>query len=104
MSPPRLLRPLGRMWENQQSSYISGDDKLGGEKVDDPSSPFLECIPMPVIMIAHMECIMYTKVLRPMRRKVLDSLNDLVKDNKRCRPFIKELVTFIAEFQLGMAP
>src|SRR5271168_4728123 len=83
MSPPRLLPPLGRMSETSNPHHISGDDKLGGEKVDDPSSPFFKCVPMPVIMIAQMEYIMYTKVLRPLRKKVLDSLNDLVKDNKR---------------------
>jgi len=38
---------------------------------------------MPVIMIAQMECILYTTVLRPMHKKVLDQLNYLVKENKR---------------------
>ncbi|KAF8846805.1 hypothetical protein BDZ45DRAFT_608397 [Acephala macrosclerotiorum] len=82
-----LLQDCFRLWvgcrKTSNPHHISGDDKLGGEKVDDPSSPFFECVPMPVIMIAQMECIMYTKILRPLSKKVLDSLNDLVKDNKR---------------------
>lgn len=82
-----LLENCFRLWvgcrKTSNPHHIYGDDKLGGEKVDDPSSPFYDCVPMPVIMIAQMECIMYTKVLRPLSKKVLEGLNDLVKDNKR---------------------
>jgi len=38
---------------------------------------------MPAIMIAQMECILYTKVLRPMHTRLLAQLNSLVKANKR---------------------
>lgn len=38
---------------------------------------------MPGIMIAQMECIMYTKVLRPLSNRVLSGLRDLVTENKR---------------------
>jgi uncharacterized membrane protein len=51
--------------------------------VDDPSSVFHGRVPMPVIMIAQMECILYTKVLRPVHKKLLDQLNFLVKENKK---------------------
>ena len=51
--------------------------------MDDPSSVFHGRVPMPVIMIAQMECILYTKVLRPVHKKLLDQLNFLVKENKK---------------------
>lgn len=47
--------------------------------VNDPTSIFYGVVPMPVIMIAQMECIMYTRVLRPMSKKVLNDLHMLVK-------------------------
>jgi hypothetical protein len=39
---------------------------------------------MPVIMIAQMELIMYTRVLRPASKRVLDSLKSLVLEQKPC--------------------
>lgn len=63
--------------------HIISQDKLGGEFVDDPESVFHGRVPMPVIMIAQMECIFYTTILRPMHKKVLEQLNQLVLKNKR---------------------
>lgn len=37
---------------------------------------------MPVVMMAQLELIMHTRVLRPMTRAVLRSLEDLVVENK----------------------
>jgi hypothetical protein len=51
--------------------------------VDDPSSRFHAMVPMPGIMIAQMECIMYTRILRPLSNRVLSVLKDLVTENKR---------------------
>jgi hypothetical protein len=76
-----------RFWvacrKTSNPEHILGEDKLGGEVVDDPSSVFHGRVPMPVIMIAQMECILYSKVLRPVHKKLLDQLNYLVKENKR---------------------
>ncbi|KAL4787661.1 hypothetical protein BJX76DRAFT_345352 [Aspergillus varians] len=58
-------------------------ETLGGTPVDDPSSPFHAMVPMPGIMIAQMECIMYTRVLRPLCNRVLSGLKDLITENKR---------------------
>ncbi|SPQ27182.1 dc7b8959-bb24-4bdd-88c8-e08b8e00ba17 [Thermothielavioides terrestris] len=76
-----------RFWvacrKTSNPEHILGDDKLGGEPVNDPSSVFYGRVPMPVIMIAQMECILYSRVLRPVHKKLLDQLNFLVKENKR---------------------
>jgi hypothetical protein len=63
---------------------IYGTDKLGAPTVRDPGSLFNNVVPMPVIMIAQMELIMYTRVLRPASKRVLDSLKSLVLDQKPC--------------------
>ncbi|KAK4033686.1 hypothetical protein C8A01DRAFT_49768 [Parachaetomium inaequale] len=76
-----------RFWvacrKTSNPEHIIGEDKLGGDRVDDPASVFHDRVPMPVIMIAQMECILYTRVLRPVHKKLLDQLNFLVKENKR---------------------
>lgn len=78
---------LFRFWvgcrKTSNPECIVGEDKLGGELVDDPNSVFHNTVPMPVIMIAQMECILYTKVLRPTHLRLLKQLNDLVQANKR---------------------
>ncbi|GAB1317293.1 Zn(2)-C6 fungal-type domain-containing protein [Madurella fahalii] len=76
-----------RFWvacrKTSNPEHILGEDKLGGNAVDDPGSVFHNRVPMPVIIIAQMECILYSKVLRPVHRKLLGQLNELVKENKR---------------------
>lgn len=76
-----------RFWvaccKTSHPEHIIGEDKLGADVVDDPGSMFHNCVPMPVIMTAQMECIIYSRVLRPVHRKLLADLNDLVKENKR---------------------
>ncbi|KAL2821114.1 hypothetical protein BJX63DRAFT_418148 [Aspergillus granulosus] len=62
---------------------ICSFETLGGTPVDDPNSPFHGVVPMPSIMIPQMECIMYTRVLRPLSNKVLSTLKDLITENKR---------------------
>ncbi|KXX74792.1 hypothetical protein MMYC01_207707 [Madurella mycetomatis] len=73
-----------RFWvacrKTSNPEHILGEDKLGGDFVDDPDSVFHNRVPMPVIMIAQMECIIYSRVLRPVHRKLLAQLNDLVKE------------------------
>ncbi|KAL4919312.1 hypothetical protein BDW62DRAFT_216989 [Aspergillus aurantiobrunneus] len=63
--------------------HIYSYETLGGTPVNDPNSPFHAMVPMPGIMIAQMECIMYTRVLRPLSSRVLSGLKDLIMENKR---------------------
>ncbi|KAI0115733.1 hypothetical protein GGR51DRAFT_546078 [Nemania sp. FL0031] len=83
----QLLQDAFRLWvgcrKTSNPHHIYGENKLGADVVDDPTSMFYNVVPMPVIMIAQMECIMYTRVLRPMTKRVLRMLNDLVRRNKK---------------------
>ncbi|KAL2866698.1 uncharacterized protein BJX67DRAFT_124028 [Aspergillus lucknowensis] len=62
---------------------ICSYETLGSLPVNDPNSPFHGMVPMPSIMIPQMECIMYSRVLRPLKDKVLSALKDLITENKR---------------------
>ncbi|KAL8296753.1 hypothetical protein RB597_006057 [Gaeumannomyces tritici] len=94
-----LLRNVFRLWvgclKTSHPEHICGDDRLGAERVDDPGSVFHGAVPMPVIMIAQMECIMYTRVLRPMTRAVLRALNELVQENRPANWLTVYLAMFI---------
>ncbi|KAL4911528.1 hypothetical protein BDW74DRAFT_143075 [Aspergillus multicolor] len=89
--PPReraLIRDCLQFWVGcrkiSNPEYIRYYyDAVGGTPVDDPASPYHEKVPMPGIMIAQMECIMYTRVLRPLCGRVLTGLKDLITENKR---------------------
>lgn len=74
---------------------ISGKEKLGVGRVDDPASPWYEHQPMPPIIIAQNECIFYTKLLRPLSREVLTQLQALVLANKKKHWFTIFLTIFI---------
>lgn len=94
-----LLHNVFRLWvgclKTSHPEHICGDDKLGAESVDDPGSIFHNAVPIPVIMIAQMECIMYTRVLRPVTRAVLRALNELVQENKPANWLTIYLTMFI---------
>ncbi|KAL8381019.1 hypothetical protein RB595_005355 [Gaeumannomyces hyphopodioides] len=94
-----LLHNVFRLWvgclKTSHPERICGDDKLGAESVDDPGSIFHKAVPIPVIMIAQMECIMYTRVLRPITRTVLRALNELVQENKPANWLTIYLTVFI---------
>ncbi|KAI9367609.1 hypothetical protein BJX61DRAFT_527621 [Aspergillus egyptiacus] len=82
-----LIEDCLRFWVGcRKVSYperICSHETLGATPVDDPNSPFHAIIPMPPIMIAQMECIMYTRILRPLSGRVLSGLKDLIMENKR---------------------
>ncbi|KAL2826070.1 hypothetical protein BDW59DRAFT_67050 [Aspergillus cavernicola] len=82
-----LIEDCLRFWVGcRKISYpehICSYETLGGAPVDDPSNPFHAMVPMPPIMIPQMECIMYTRILRPLSGRVLAGLKDLVMENKR---------------------
>lgn len=88
--------------KTSNSEHICGSEKLGGETVDDRNSPYYLRVPMPKIMIAQMECIIYTKILRPMSKKVLTDLHSLVMQNKREYWFTIYLTTFILMHSCSM--
>ncbi|KAL3471565.1 hypothetical protein BJX99DRAFT_266617 [Aspergillus californicus] len=88
--PPRekaLIEDCLRFWVGcRKISYperICSYETLGSAPVNDPGSPFHAMVPMPPIMIPQMECIMYTRILRPLSGRVLAGLKDLVMENKR---------------------
>jgi hypothetical protein len=94
-----LIRDTFIFWvgcrKTSNPECIIGEDKLGGEPVDDQNSVFHNTVPMPAIMIAQMECILYTKVLRPKHANLLAQLNRLVQANKREYWLTIYLVMFI---------
>ncbi|KEQ82077.1 hypothetical protein M438DRAFT_337597 [Aureobasidium pullulans EXF-150] len=74
---------------------ICGSDCLGVVPVDDTDSPWFKGVPMPPIIIAQMECIMYTKFLRPMSKSVLNRLQKMILSKKKTCWFTTYLVSFI---------
>ncbi|PVH87639.1 hypothetical protein DL98DRAFT_251913 [Cadophora sp. DSE1049] len=74
---------------------ICGADKLGVDPVEDPASPWFKHMPMPPVIIAQMECIIYTEILRPLSKAVLHRLQVLIKANKRTYWFTIYLTNFI---------
>ncbi|KAK7928360.1 hypothetical protein PG985_005358 [Apiospora marii] len=75
--------------------HLYGKEKLGGQIVDDPESPHYNRVPMPCMIIAQMECILYTTILRPKSSDVLRRLNNLVLEKKRENWLTIYLVMFI---------
>lgn len=71
------------IYKTSNSHHIAGQEKLGGQLVDDPNSPWHGRVPMPAIIIAQKECIIYTKVLRPVSKKILNDLQFLIMSNKK---------------------
>lgn len=58
--------------------HICGDDKLGGQAVEDPASIYFGRVPTSVIMGNQIECINYARFLRPLGKRVLEDLQNLV--------------------------
>lgn len=81
-----LLTNTFRFWVacrmTSHPHHIYGAEKLGGQLVNDPASIYHNKVPMPNIIIAQKECIIYSRVLRPMQKKLLQELTELVNDNK----------------------
>ncbi|KAI1455337.1 hypothetical protein F4805DRAFT_476862 [Annulohypoxylon moriforme] len=83
----RVLQNLFRLWvalcKTSNVHHIYGDEKLGGEPVSDPQSPWFKLVPMPAVIIAQKECIIYTKIFRPLSKQILRDLQHLIISNKR---------------------
>lgn len=94
-----LLVNAFRLWvacrNTSNPHQICGEDKLGVDIVTDSASPWYAYQPMPPIIIAQQECIVYTKLLRPLSRAVLGRLQALVLANKKKYWLTIYLTTFI---------
>ncbi|RSL96381.1 hypothetical protein CEP52_011519 [Fusarium oligoseptatum] len=83
-----LLFNTIRLWVHcrisSNAEHMVGDDKLGTKPIDDPSSPYHGTVPIPPVLEAQLECIYFSRFLRPMSKKVLRSLMTLLeaKQNK----------------------
>lgn len=62
--------------------WICGGDRIGS-LVTDPSSPYYNTFPIPPVMNAQLEVIMYSTLLRPLRERVLTGLETLLRQNER---------------------
>lgn len=62
--------------------WICGGDFIGSVVVDS-CSPYNNMVPIPPVMNAQLEIIMYSTLLRPLRDQVLTGLETLLKENLR---------------------
>lgn len=75
--------------------HIVGDDKLGVSPVDDQDSPYYGSVPPCGVMSAQLECIYYTKFVRPLSKKVPWSLMTLIDRKKPGDWYTIHLVLFM---------
>ncbi|CAG9983848.1 unnamed protein product [Clonostachys byssicola] len=82
-----LLNLTLRLWVlcriNCNSEHIVGEDKLDTPTVVDPDSPYHDSVPASPVLNAQLECIYYTKFLRPWSESVLQLLRSLMEANRR---------------------
>ena len=71
----------GRM--PKRSVTPCGEDLLAVPKIGDPSSPWFAYVTLPPVIMAEMQCIMYTTLLRLLVKKVLGKLLTMVLSNNR---------------------
>ncbi|KAI2462772.1 hypothetical protein F4781DRAFT_426909 [Annulohypoxylon bovei var. microspora] len=87
MHERHVLQNLFHFWvalcKTSNVHHICGDEKLGGEVVADPQSPWFNLVPMPAVIIAQKECIIYTKIFQPLSKKILRDLQHLILSKKR---------------------
>ena len=62
---------------------IREEDLLAVPKIGDLSSPWFTYVTLPPVIMAEMQCIMYTTLLRLLVKKVLDKLSIMVLSNNR---------------------
>ncbi|RSL53525.1 hypothetical protein CEP51_014881 [Fusarium floridanum] len=78
-----LLFNTIRLWVHcrisSNAEHMVGDDKLGTRPIDDPTSPYHGTVPIPPVLEAQLECIYFSRFLRPMSKKVLRSLMTLLE-------------------------
>lgn len=94
-----LLRNVLLLWtacrKVSNIEYLCGDDRLDGVPVSDPSSPWEGMVPMPPIMIGQFEAIIYSTILRPLNKTVLDQLQAFFLAPKRKHWYTVYLALFV---------
>lgn len=94
-----ILCDAFRLWVScrlaSQPDQIVGEDKLGMKTVDDPSSPYQDLVPTPPVLGAQLECILYSRFLRPLARRVLRELLALMETRQPCYWYTIYLVLFL---------
>lgn len=75
---------------------MAGMETLGCRQVDaDPSSPWANQFPTPPVMGAQLECIIYTKFLRPWSAEVRSLLEKIIRGRKRMNWLSVYLTLFV---------
>lgn len=78
------------------SSYVSGKDTLDmSPKLDDKSYPLWGRVSTPRMIIAQIDSIIAKEILAPLRRKVLRTLEALIKANKTQHWFTIYIAIFL---------
>lgn len=78
------------------SSYVSGEDTLDmSPKFDDKSYPLWGRVSTPRMIIAQIDSINAKEILAPLRRKVLRTLETLIKANKTQHWFTIYIAVFL---------
>ncbi|KAI0878291.1 hypothetical protein GGS24DRAFT_444243 [Hypoxylon argillaceum] len=94
-----LIADTLRLWvvcrETSSSTRIVNEAEFGIPKVDDPNSPWFAYVPIPPMLIAQLQCVMYTKFLIPLSKAVLNRLNEMVICNNRKYWLTIYLVIFV---------
>lgn len=82
-----LLTNTLRVWVAarmfSKTEWLCGDDTLDMMPVVDPSSPYFGRLPIPPVMSAQIQIIGYSKIVRPLKKIVLDQLHALILANQR---------------------
>jgi hypothetical protein len=79
-----------------RSTRICGEDTLGmSSDILDETSPFPGKIPIPPVMGAQIELILFQGIQIPLRKSILDKLQDLILSNKLNTWFTRYLCLFI---------
>ncbi|CAN8101591.1 unnamed protein product [Discula destructiva] len=81
-----LLNTL-RLWIScrltSHPEHLVSEEKLGMRKVQDPTSPHNDRVPIPPVLGAQLECILYTRFLRPLSKRVLEELLAMIQTRGR---------------------
>ncbi|OJD30106.1 uncharacterized protein BKCO1_6600048 [Diplodia corticola] len=93
-----LLLDALRLWVTSRMTslpeWIGSDEKVG-TRVEDRSSPYYGTVPVAPVICAQLEVITYSQLQRPLRKRVLDGLAQMMRVNDRRNWFTIYLTLFI---------